>query len=246
MIDTMLERLAEGHTMAPLLGVAIGMLLGLSPLALPMVPAVVATVSPGRIDHEGVRRRLPLMRLAPSIIAFTAGMNGVLGLIGALFATITIALTRASIVLHLFAAALMGILGLRLLLRRTSLCERARGIPPRPGQAFLYGVAFSVGGCPACGPIALSVGSAAAIFGGPLSGMLTVAGFVLGHALVLIAAAGVGARLLPSGTRHVPWLRLDVVVGLLFLAASAFYLYRVINGDVSTKLPGEPGSGLLP
>ncbi len=245
MIDTLLGRLADGSAAAPLLGLAIGLLLGLSPLALPMVPAVVATVSPGRVDDQGVRRRLPLWRVAPSIVAFTAGMNGVLGLVGYLFVTVTIALTRASVVLHLVAAAVMGLLGLRLLLLRTSMCKRAAAIPPRPGAAFLYGIAFSVGGCPACGPIALGVGSAAAL-AGPLYGVATVAAFVVGHALVLIAVAGLGARLLPSGTASIPWLKLDVVVGAMFLAASAFYAYRVLSGDVITKLPGEPGSGLLP
>lgn len=43
-----------------------------------------------------------------------------------------------------------------------------------------------------------------------------------------------------------PWRRLDVVVGWLFLAASAYYAYRLLSGGVSTRLPGEPGSGLLP
>lgn len=100
MIDTLLVQLGDGAMAAPLLGLAIGFLLGLSPAALPMVPAVLATASPGRIDEQGVRRRLPLLRVAPSIIAFTAGMNGVLGLVGYLFVTVTIALTRASVVLH--------------------------------------------------------------------------------------------------------------------------------------------------
>lgn len=90
------------------------------------------------------------------------------------------------------------------------------------------------------------MGAAAALVGGPLYGLLTVGAFVLGHALVLIAAAGVGSRLLPNGTSSVPWLKLDLVVGVMFLLASAFYLYRVLSGEVTTKLPGEPGSGLLP
>ena len=246
MIEMMLERLADGSAAAPLLGLAIGLLLGLSPLALPMVPAVVATVSPGWIDDDGTRRRLPLLHLAPSIVAFTAGMNGVLGLVGILFVAVTVALTRASIVLHLLAAVVMGVLGFRLLLRRTSLCNRAQAIPPRPGAAFFYGVAFSVAGCPGCGPIALGVGTAAALVAGPFWGLITLAAFVLGHALVLIAVAGLGARLLPTGTADVPWLRLDLLVGAMFLVASAYYVFRVLNGDVSTKLPGEPGSFLLP
>lgn len=42
-----------------------------------------------------------------------------------------------------------------------------------------------------------------------------------------------------------PWRRLDLVVGVLFVAA-AYYVFRIVSGDVTTNLPGEPGSGLLP
>lgn len=246
MFFKLLEQLAEGSVAGPLMGLALGVLLGLSPLALPMVPAVVAAASPGRVDGSGVRTAPSLLRLAPSIIAFTAGMNGVLGVVGYLFVTVTVALTRASVVLHVVAAAVMGILGLRLLLRRTSLCNRARAVPPNPVRAFLYGIAFSVGGCPACGPIAMGVGTAAALVGGPVYGLAIISAFVLGHAIVLIAAAGVGAKLLPAGTASVPWLRLDLLVGVMFLLASAFYVYRLLTGQVSTLLPGEPGSKFLP
>jgi uncharacterized BrkB/YihY/UPF0761 family membrane protein len=82
--------------------------------------------------------------------------------------------------------------------------------------------------------------------GGPFYALLVLAAFVIGRAAVLLATAAVGARLLPTGTSMVPWRRLDLVVGALFLAAALYYLYRVLHGDVSTRLPGEPGSGLLP
>lgn len=64
--------------------------------------------------------------------------------------------------------------------------------------------------------------------------------------LIARLAEGTGARLLPAGTDRIPWRRLDLAVGSLFVLAAAYHLYRVGNGDVSTKLPGEPGSGLLP
>ncbi len=34
------------------------------------------------------------------------------------------------------------------------------------------------------------------------------------------------------------------VVGWVFLAIAAYYLYRVLSGAVVTSLPGEPGGGL--
>jgi predicted permease len=75
--------------------------------------------------------------------------------------------------------------------------------------------------------------------------LLTLVAFVLGHAAVLVAAAAFGRRLaLPASAAA--WLRLDRVVGALLLVAGAYYLWRVLSGEVSTLLPGEPGSGLLP
>lgn len=97
-------------------------------------------------------------------------------------------------------------------------------------------------GCPARGPIAIGVGADAALVAGPRLAFGVVGAFVLDVVLLLTAAAG--ARLPPSGTEDVPWRRLDVVVGALFLLVAAYYLYRVASGAVITQLPGEPGGPL--
>lgn len=245
MIDALIARLSEASAAGPVLGFLIGALLGLSPVALPTVPAVMSLMSPGWLDGEGQRRRRQLARAAVSILAFTAGMNGVLGMAGYLFVTLAVAFARAAVVLSLTAAALMAVVGLRLLLRRSSLCSRADAIPPRPLAAFWYGVVFSIGGCPGCGPIALGVGAAAAAVAGPVFGLSVIAAFVVGHAAVLLAAALAGARLVPKGG-SASWHRLDRLVGVLFLVGAAFNAYRVASGDVTTLLPGEEGSSLLP
>lgn len=238
--------LGNGSMAGPLLAFAIGIVLGLSPVALPTIPAVVGVLAPGRLDEEGIRRPLRWIRVFPSVFAFVFGMNGVLGMVGYVFVSLTVALVRSSIVLYALSAVVLGVIGIRLLTRRTSLCKRAETIPPRPLPALLYGVAFSVGGCPGCGPVALGVGSAAALVAGPLYGLLIILLFVAGHAAVLMAAAVVGSRLLPDGTSRIPWPRLDFVVGLLFILASAYYVFQLASGSVTTKLPGEPGSGVLP
>lgn len=244
MVEPMIARLADGSLLGPLLGFVVGALLGLSPVALPTIPAVLATVSRGYVYENGYRLRTPVRESFASILAFTAGMNGVLGLAGYAFVTVTVVLARAAVALHVLAAVAMVVLAVRLLTRRASVCGRPGAIPPEPGRAFLYGVGFSIGGCPGCGPVALAVGSAAAAVAGPLYGLLIIATFVLGHAVVLLAAAAVGSRLLPDG--QVSWLRLDLAVGVMLLLGAAYYVFRIVNGDVTTLLPGEVGSSILP
>lgn len=246
MMEPLVAALGEGTWLGPLLGLAIGALLGLSPVALPTIPAVVATMSRGYVDLYGTHHRTRMRDAGPVIVAFTAGMNGVLGVLGYLFVTVSVVLARSAVVLHVVAATVMAVIGIRLLLRRTSLCHTATALPPTPGRAFLYGVGFSIGGCPGCGPVALGVGAAAALVGGPTYGLLIVTAFVMGHAAVLLAAAALGTRILSSSGGSLAWARLDRIVGVLLLAAAAYYVFRFVNGDVSTLLPGETGSDVLP
>lgn len=245
MIDSLIAQLSEGTVLAPLLAFAVGALLSLSPVALPSTSVVVSALVPAGLGPDGHRAPLPLLRTAPSVAAFVLGMDGLLGLVGYLFVEVTEVFTRASVALHLGAAALLAVLGLRLLFRRASLCRRAGTLPPSPGKAFVFGAFFAVGGCPACGPIVISLGAASALVAGPVYALVVLGTFLVGRTAVLLATAGVGARLLPAAG-GVAFRRLDLIVGTLFLLAAAYYLFRVMNGDVSSKLPGEPGSGLLP
>lgn len=244
MVEDLIARIPDAAVLAPLLGFVAGALLSLSPVSLPSVPVVVSTLSPGTLSATGERHRRPLLPALPVVLAFVAGMDGVLGILGMAIVEVAEALTRAAVVLHLVSAGLLAVLGLRLLLRRTSLCNRARALPPAPSEAFAFGMVFAVTGCPACGPIAIGVGAAAALVGGPALAFGVVGAFVVGRAVVLLLTAAAGARLLPSGTDDVPWRRLDTVVGALFLLAAAYYAYRVASGAVITQLPGEPGGPL--
>ena len=197
MLDSILEQIPEAALLAPLLALLAGAVLTVSPIALPSIPVVVSAVAPGAVTEHG-RRSEPLLKSAPSVLAFVAGMDGMLGLLGAAIVEVSEFLTRAGIVLHLTSAALLGTLGLRLLLRRTSLCHRAGTLPPGPAEAFTFGVVFGFAGCPACAPIAIGVGAAAGIVAGPAIAMAVIAAFVVGRAATLIAIAAVGARFLPT------------------------------------------------
>lgn len=244
LVAYLIARIPEAALLAPLFGLLAGGLLSLAPVALPSVPVVMSVFSPGTVSPSGRRERRRLLPVLPSVLAFVAGMDGVLGVIGVAVVQVAEFFIRAGVFLHLFSAAALTVVGLRLLLRRTSLCDRTNGLPPTASKAFVFGIVFAVTGCPACGPIALGVGLAAAVVGGPALALGVVGAFVLGRALVLLGTAAIGARLLPAGTDVVPWRRLDVVVGSLFLIAASYYLWRVASGAVVTQLPGEPGGGL--
>lgn len=82
MRDAVLEQIPDAALLAPVLALLAGGLLAISPIALPSLPVVVSTVAPGTITDEG-RRSEPLLRSAPSVFAFVAGMDGLLGVFGA-------------------------------------------------------------------------------------------------------------------------------------------------------------------
>lgn len=245
-IDALLVRFDGAAALGPVFGFTIGVLLGISPVALPSIPAVVTVLTPTQVGDEGHAPRLPILGAVPVVAAFVLGMNGVVAIAGFVFVEVTVALARASVVLHVIAAIALAVAGVRLVSRRTSLCRRVRTLPPTPGAAFVYGVGFSVGGCPGCAPVSLGVGAATALVAGPLYALGVLLAFVAGHTAVLLAAATAGARFIGSADPDSPrWARLDRVVGLLFLAAAAYYVFRVASGTATTILPGEPG-GLLP
>lgn len=248
MIEDLVARIPDAVGLAPLLAFLAGALLSVSPIALPSLPVVISAVAPGARTASAAAGsepvRWPLLRAAPAVFAFVAGMDGVLGVAAMAIVELAEFLTRAAVVLHLVSAALLGAAGLRLLMRRTSLCRRAGTLPPAPSEAFVFGMVFAVTGCPACGPIAIGVGTAAAAVAGPGLAFGVVAAFLVGRAVVLLAAAAVGARLVPDGVEPGLWRRLDLATGTLFVAGAGYYLFRVLSGAVTTALPGEPGGPL--
>ncbi|MGH3666208.1 MAG: cytochrome c biogenesis protein CcdA [Egibacteraceae bacterium] len=241
MTEVLLGRLAETTAFAPLLGFAVGVALSLSPVSLPALTVSVAALAPGQLDTAGKRKHMPLHRSFLVLAAFVMGMDGLFAAAGYALVSLTVALTRASVVLHLLAGAVLTALGLRLLSRRSSLCNRATAMPPHPSGAFLFGALFSVTGCPGCGPVVIGLSSVAVIVAGPSTALVALAAFLLGRTLTLLAAARAGSHLLPIATEQVAWTRLDVLVGGLFMAAGAYYLVLVATGQVTTILPGEAG-----
>lgn len=248
-IDWLLDAISFETAAAPLLALLAGVVLTLSPISWPSIPAVMTVVTPalrsGTADGltpEFGEQPEPLGRgrAALVVLGFVIGMDGVIATLGAVAVSFTYLLTRAAIALSLVAALLLAFAGTRLLTRRTSLCQRTLALPPDPLRAVSAGTAFAVVGCPGCAPIAVGVGGAAAASGSPLIATLAVMGFVVGRWLMLLVVAFAGGRVL-GDVGAAAWRRLDVVVGVLFLLGAAYYVLRVALGGVQTAVPGTGG-----
>jgi cytochrome c biogenesis protein CcdA len=240
-LDAAFEQIAGGELAAVAFGLAAGVVLGLSPVALPALPAVATVLSP-TLQPQGALRR-ELLRAAPRVTAFVVGMDVPLAMLGYLFSAVSVALARASVVLSLVSALLLMIAGLWMLLRRHDACVSTRRLPTHPMDALAYGVAFSVTACSGCAPLLIGLGSAVALVGGPASAGIVLVFFLAGRVSVMLATAALGGRLLvrPGGVRI-----FDVLVGVSLLGAAAYHTYLVATGRVSAVLPGEPGSTVLP
>ena len=218
-VELLTARIEQAGLLGPMVGVLVGVALTLTPLAWPSLPAVVALVGPAR---AAAREDRPGAVSGPRgfavVVGFVIGMDGVIATLSAAFVGVLVALTRTAVVLTVVAIVVLTYAGVRLLLANgPALCRRLDALPPDPLRAVSAGVAFSVSGCPGCAPIAAAVGTAAAA-AGPLVSMLVIAGFVVGRAGTLYAAAAAGGSwLVPSDPRRAR--RVDVAVAVVLLVS---------------------------
>lgn len=240
-LEAVFERLAAGGPAAVAFGLGAGVVLGLNPVALPALPAVAAVLSPRLQAARGSFRAT--LRATPTVTAFVIGMDVPLAVASYFLSWLAIALTRVSVVLGIVTATVLAATGLWLLLRRQSSCATTQQIPLHPADALAYGVVFSVTACSGCAPLLIGLGSAVALVSGLRTAAIVLVFYVIGRTAVLLATAVLGTRLLlrPNGGRV-----LDVIVGLGLLAAAGYYGYLIATGRISSLLPGEAGSTVLP
>lgn len=243
-VEFLTAQIEQAGLLAPLLGLLAGAALTVTPVSWPSLPAVVALVGPAR---AAARAHRPAAVSGPRgfavVLGFVVGMDGVVATLSAGFVGVLILLTRAAVVLNIVAVVLLSYAAVRLLRSNgPAVCRRLEALPPDPLRAVGAGVLFSVSGCPGCAPVAAAVGTAAAA-AGPLASLLVVGAFVVGRAATLYAGAAAGGRwLIPDDPRKAR--RVDLVLAAILTISAAYYLWRLIDGQIVTTLPGE--GGLLP
>lgn len=162
----------------------LGILLGLNPLALPMLGTAVALGSTGEVGAKGAG-----VRMAG---AFGAGMIVVYTLVGLAAGSVDEVTDRilrpyagpGYVVLGLLLVVLAGFLLLRPKIFCTACALPAKRNPTILG-AFLAGIPGGFVNCPACAGIVLGIAASAARVGNPLYSGTVMLALGAGHAAVL-------------------------------------------------------------
>ncbi len=204
---------------------AAGLLMGLTPTTLPLVPVVFGYVL-GEGQATPSYRRSRGLSLAAAFVLGVASVDAAIGFLFGLLGYYVARLLQAYLSLtNLLIAVGLAIMGLALLR-----VIRLRLPVPRPklrqagslSGAYLLGMPFGVAICPACTPLVLPILAAAAATGSAVlsAGLLFV--FGLGRGIpVLIAGTTAGA--LKHFERSSGWVRAIERGGGVILIITAFY-----------------------
>lgn len=206
---------------------ALGVLLGLNPLALPMLGTSVALGTTGELGAKGGG-----LKLAGAFAAGLATVYTLLGLGAGAVDEITEGFLRPwAGVAYLVLAVVMGGFAVWLWARPDRFCL-ACAAPPRRSRtakaAFLAGLTGGFVNCPACAGIITGIAGSAATIGNPLYSGAVMAALGLGHGAVLVGATWLIAhgRILSDRTA-----RIGRRVAAVVLAAGAVYFVVAAMGS---------------
>lgn len=203
-------------------GFFLGVLLGVNPLALPMLGTAVALGGSGELGARGAGVRVAAAFGAGMVVAYTA-----LGVVAGRVDQVNRAVFRpyASVGYIVLATVLLGVAAF-LLLRPSAFCaacaKPAKRNPTMLG-AFLAGIPGGFVNCPACAGVVLGVAASAAVLGNPFYSSTVMFALGVGHAAVLTGLAWLITR---NRRFSLGWLSgLRVVAALVLVAIAAYFFW---------------------
>jgi cytochrome c biogenesis protein CcdA len=209
--------------------VVLGILLGASPLAWPLLATATGLRAGGDAELASAGPAAGGARASGLVLALGAGVTAVyasLGLVtGQLERVIRDLMGAWSGVGYVLLAAVAAIGGLALLVRPVTSCRVLRSRELGGPGAFALGIPLGIVNCPACAGVITGVAVAAATRGSVAYSVLVMVALGVGHtlALLLVSQLAVGvARPLVRRTETVQRLG-----GGLLLASAGFFLLQV-------------------
>lgn len=208
---------------------AAGLLVLLSPVALPAVSTML-----GAVTGAGERKGWPAAGLSGAFVAgmavTDAALGAALGLLGA--AVIRLLITNL--------VRVQLVLGVVLLLLALVMCRRVRiplGLPDRPTgrirrprDAFLLGLPFGLLSCPGCTPLLFPIAAGIAATGSPVYGAALMAAFALGEGLpMVVLGAGLAGLVRSPAIRRLTGV-VERASALLFALGGGYLLLSGVRG----------------
>ena len=210
LVDAALQSVAARSAIAVPLLFGCGVLTSVGPCAAPRYVAVAALASTSR--HP--------LRVVASFAAGLVGGYLCLGAAAGLLAALRLGST------WIYAGLALGLAcgGLVTLLRRCDdhRCVRSR-VPIGVGGALLIGAATVLVVSPCCTPVVAAIAGLTLVSGHPIDGVVFLTAFAIGHALLLLVAATLGARVRRGALRLAASPAPSVIAGTLMIALGAYF-----------------------
>jgi cytochrome c-type biogenesis protein len=204
-----------------------------SPLAYPLVFAagVVTSIGPCAAPRYVALAAVANASRRPrsTIAAFVAGLVGAYVVLGVAAGAVG-ALWSASALVYVALAIILAVAGIATLIRGDGASHvheddtaRQAGVRASLGGTFLLGASSAFVVSPCCTPIVAGIAGLTTASGHTGTGVALLATFACGHALPIVSAGALGARLArilrQVSASHAP----AVVAGTLMLALAAYY-----------------------
>lgn len=215
--------LLEGQPwLAPLVGIGVGLLLAVTPLAWPVAVTTVASAVATGPDRRGAVRVAAVVGAGVTLVYVVLGVG--VGSIDWLVRDVLGA--GAGVALALLAV--LALLGGGTLLWRPGAACRIASHAPRGASAggVALGAVLSAVTCPACAGIVTGVAVTAAAAAGPVAAATAMLGMGLGHTLALVVAVRV---VTPSRVDPGRLVVAQRVAGVVLVVAGAAFAWQAVH-----------------
>jgi hypothetical protein len=210
----------------------LGVLLGASPLAWPLLAAAVG-VRAGATGAEASRSRWTLLALGGGLTLVYASLGFVVGELDRIIREVLGAWTGLA---YVGLAVVVGVAGVAMIARPATACRILSRPPSGAPAAFLLGVPLGIVNCPACAGVITGVAVSSGVLGSTAYSVAVMAALGVGHTATLLGVSRLSlnvARPLMGGVG------LQRLGGALLLAVAGFFVFQASIGGttVGPRLP---------
>lgn len=212
----------------PLAAVVVGVVLGASPLAWPLLATTVGVRAGVSGEEEAPPSRI-VLALGAGLTLVYASLGLLTGQLERVISEVLGAWSGVGYVLLALATAAGGLL---LLLRPNATCRTMSRAPRGGPAAFLVGIALGMVNCPACAGIITGVAVSASVLGSTTYTVAVMLALGVGHTLTLMFVSRLSLNVFREATRSLT--AIQRIGGTLLLLSSAFFVFQALAGGVGT------------
>jgi cytochrome c biogenesis protein CcdA len=212
--------------------VFVGVLLGASPLAWPLLAAAVG-IGAGAAETDRRRGTWTLLSLGAGLTVVYASLGFVVGELDRIIREVLGAWTGWG---YVTLAVVVGVAGVVMVARPAATCRVLARPPTGAPGAFLLGVPLGIINCPACAGVITGVAVSSGVLGSTAYSVAVMTALGVGHTVTLLVVSRLSATTMRPLLGSLGLQRLG---GVLLLGVAGFFVFQASLGglEVGTRLP---------